>query len=1067
MGTVRLMTVSPWSACGEGEGEKPEVSVEANPYEVVLELARAQNAGDPYGFHDVKPQEYRLRVGEGGLRCATFPWSERVLADLEALAGRVPDAVAARRLGEDIRGFLDALDWGGHEETLERHARSGRAVRLVLRSSAAELYSLPWELVTLKDSGQHLADIPGFSLRYEWPREHLEVASLGEVREGRVLMAWSEAGGAVPDERHQEALLKASLEGGFGFDPRRDVLPRVSLEGLERTLSAAREAREPVSVLHLLCHGTLVETPTSSHFGLAWNAPGDSGGKQWVDAGALAAALAPYRGTLRLVVLCACHGGDGGRLASHLGSMAQELHRAGIEMVVASRLPMTAEGSVLLARTLYEKLLVDSRSLEEALAAARRRLRVEAKGFDWASLQLYARGTGEADLRPVVLRPYRGLLPFGPKNRRFFFGRSRLEAELLARVDEAGREKRPRFQVVAGASGAGKSSVVMAGLVPRLPAETWDVVTVRPTELGRPQPKAAGVRSEPLRELRQRLHRVWDSEPLPDGEGAQQQDVVAEARRLRQARPDHKLLLVVDQLEEVFTHLEGAERQALMRALWALTRTPELECVVVATLRVDAFERCGEVALDDGTRLDAVVYSEAHRVFVAQLGPEELVEAIEKPARRVGLELEAGLVDRLCRDVGQEPGALPLLEHALDLLWQGRDGNRLTHRMYAQMEGVAGALTRTAERLYDTLAEDERQQARRLREELIALGDESTPDSRRRVWLEDIRPEEPDARAAFDRMLEKMVTARLLIRGSETEGAGRVWLEVAHEALIRRWQRLRGWLRENRKRLLRWRELQAMAETWHAHRRDPDGGVSYLATGARLRFARLIRDEHQRLLTAPVRDFLVACEAREYRRGLRRWLTRAGTLVGMALCVAVALSEHHQRAELERRLSGVVDVVRRLHFKTEKLAAIAGTAEVREDIGQEVERLLTSLGATQEPGILIGRIITHMTSGDAALMNKDLARARAEYSQALELATRLRQSDPDRQFFTGILITIHSMLEKIAHEQGQLAEAHEHHRVHDELAEELLRADPANAALLRDLAPHPRADEAPAPGANE
>ena len=126
---------------------------------------------------------------------------------------------------------------------------------------------------------------------------------------------------------------------------------------------------------------------------------------------------------------------------------------------MASRLPLSDRGSVMLAETLYEKLLVDSGSLEEALAAVRGRLRVEGNGDDWASLQLYAHREEGADLRPVVLRPYRGLLPFEPKHRHFFFGREKVKAELLARVQEAGRGQRPRFQVVAGASGTGKSSV--------------------------------------------------------------------------------------------------------------------------------------------------------------------------------------------------------------------------------------------------------------------------------------------------------------------------------------------------------------------------------------------------------------------------------------------------------------------------------------------------------------------------------------------------------------------------------------------------------------------------------
>ncbi|QSQ19910.1 CHAT domain-containing protein [Pyxidicoccus parkwayensis] len=1063
MGTAHLEVVGPRLALDEGERDSA-------PREIVLELSRARRTEDPHAWLELRPQKYHLRMGQGAKRSASFPWGKDVLEDLTALSCLEPDPAVARRLGAVLREFLDELDWGGHEETLERELSRGRGPRVVMRLAAAELYSLPWELVTTRDSGQHLADLPGFTLRYEWPRSVPAARRRGTAAEGRVLLAWSEAADAVPDERHLPALLQAARDAGFDFHPRRDVLAKASLSSLDQALHTAENEGRPVSVLHLLCHGTVLGSEASGHYGLVLNASGDRGGARRVDSGTLQAVLAKYRDTLRMVVLCACHGGDASPRASPLGSVAQELHRGGIEMVVASRLPLSSEGSVILARTLYTKLLADSCSLEEALGEVRRRLRVEARGFDWASLQLYARRSGHLDLRPVVLRPYQGLVPFSQENRRFFFGRERLEATLLARVREAVSGQRPRFQVVAGASGAGKSSVVRAGLIPRLPPEAWDVVEVRPCELvGRPR-GTVGVHSEALRELLHRLHRVWDSEPLPDDVRAEPRDVLAEARRLRQVRAERRLLLVVDQLEEVFIHLGAEERQSVMQVLWALSCERELGCVVVATMRVDSFERCGEVLLDDVTRLDAVVYSELHRVFVAQLRPEELTEVIVKPARRVGLELEAGLVERLCRDVGQEPGALPLLEHTLDLLWQGREGHRLTHATYERMEGVAGSLTQTAERLYEALEDGEHEQVRRLGAELVALGEETTPDSRRRVWLDDLRPVEPKERSDFDRVLEKLVDQRLVIRGGDAERGGRVWLEVAHEALIRRWPRLRGWLRSNRTRLLQWRELRAMAETWQAHRGDADDGRSYLATGERLAGALRIRREHERQPTAVVREFLLASERHERQQLLRHWMLLAGLVTGLGVCGGMALdlgaqrdALGAQRDALESRLREAGTLARRIHYAGQSLSTL-GTE--REELLRQVEGLLLHLGAASESGLQLERISRHLHDGDAAMARGDAAKAYADYSQAFQRATRLRTDQPESVLYQSVVGTLHSKLGETALKQGQFKEALRHYEAHRELLEGLLKEDPTNEGFwreLNDVESHLKALDAKAP----
>jgi len=807
--------------------------------ERVLEFSRAQKAEDPYGFR-FEEQEYRLRQLGGGVKSARFPWNEQLMADLQALARQEPDPEVARRLGEQLRRFLDELDWGGHESAL----RGRGGPRLVVRSAAAELYALPWELVTMEGSGQHLVELPGASLRYEWPAERKRSPPGEAMPGGRVLLAWSAAGGHVPVDGHLRALEQASQQGDFAFDAQHDVLGRVSLSSLEQLL---KSSREPVSVLHVLCHGAAVEGSASRLYGLAWNAPKEGAGVEVVDGGRLGAVLAPYVGSLRMVVLSACHGGDGGKLASHLGSVAQALHRVGIEMVVASRLPLSVEGSVLLAETLYEQLLVESASLEQALGAARRRLRVEGRGLDWASLQLYARREGPGDSRPVALRPYRGLLAFEPKHRRFFFGRGKLEAALLERILQAVRGSGPRWQVVAGASGTGKSSVVLAGVLPLLPRQEWDWLVVRPGELVRAGTQAESGRSGALRELLRRLHALDSSaEPQPASQAATPEVLVEAVRRLRPSRGERKLLLVVDQLEELFTQLESEERQALMQGIWRLAREPGLGCMVVATLRVDHFERCGEVVLEEGMRLDAAVYSEEHRVFVARMSQEELAEVIEQPARQVGLELEPGLVDRLRKDVGLEPGGLPLLEHALDLLWQRRQGRWLTHEAYEELGGVAGALTQTAERLYEELSESERQQVRRLLVRLVALRDLSSARSRGRAWVEELRPREGPARESFDAVLEKLVGTRLLVKGGQEEGdAGRgAWVQLAHETLLRRWKRLERWVEEDWEREQQLREVEEWAQDWEERRGGVDGGASYLLTGDRLGYARGLREKY-------------------------------------------------------------------------------------------------------------------------------------------------------------------------------------------------------------------------------
>jgi hypothetical protein len=206
-----------------------------------------------------------------------------------------------------------------------------------------------------------------------------------------VLFAWSAAGGAVPAAEHGAAIRAACERGGVPFDPAVDTLAHASLQGLARALREADRGGAPIDALHLLCHG---RGAPSGGYGLALDDDGaleGAGDGAFVGAETLARVLVPHADMIRLVVLAACNSGDG--LSAHrLGGLAQALHRAGIQAVIASRYPLSTGGSILLTERLYAGLLGARATLEEAFLEAKDALCATAGG-DWAALQLYARAT--------------------------------------------------------------------------------------------------------------------------------------------------------------------------------------------------------------------------------------------------------------------------------------------------------------------------------------------------------------------------------------------------------------------------------------------------------------------------------------------------------------------------------------------------------------------------------------------------------------------------------------------------------------------------------------------------
>jgi energy-coupling factor transporter ATP-binding protein EcfA2 len=256
--------------------------------------------------------------------------------------------------------------------------------------------------------------------------------------------------------------------------------------------------------------------------------------------------------------------------------------------------------------------------------------------------------------------PYRGLRVFGEEDAPFFFGRDREIQRLLEKF------KSSRFVAVLGPSGCGKSSLVRAGLVPELRA-------------------GALTHGEPCR--------VCVLRP-----GAAPLTALAAQLALADRPAGERVIVIVDQLEEVFTLCrDETERRQLFCTLLDAMSAPGGRTVVIVTLRTDFYARCA-------TYPELAQLIGAQQILVGPMDHDGLRQAIEQPARHVGLELEEGLSDTILADVGAEPGALPLLEHALLELWERRRGVMLTLEGYRQAGGVHGALAQRADEIYHSCA---------------------------------------------------------------------------------------------------------------------------------------------------------------------------------------------------------------------------------------------------------------------------------------------------------------------------------------------------------------------------
>ena len=422
----------------------------------------------------------------------------------------------------------------------------------------------------------------------------------------------------------------------------------------------------------------------------------------------------------------------------------------------------------------------------------------------------------------AIENPYQGLRPFSSGDSDNFFGRETMVQELLSRIaeteetTEAKNQELARFLAIVGPSGSGKSSVVKAGLLPALRdggvpgSENWFMVDMMPG-------------THPLEELEAALLRVAVNPP--DSLLAQLRDdergLIRASKRILPTDDHTELLLVIDQFEELFTLVENeADRSHFLGSLVTAVVDPRSRIRIIITLRADFTDRPLRY-VDFGE----LVHNRTQ--FILPLSPDELEQVIVKPAEQAGLIVEPDLVTTMIHDVADQPGALPLLQYTLTELFERKDGRTLTLNAYQEIGGISGALARRADDIYAGLDENGRIASRQLFLRLTTLG-EGVEDTRRRVNLSELESlQSPEAKRP--NLINQYGRYRLLTfdRNPTTREPT---VEVAHEALLREWPRLRQWLAESRNDVRLQRRLANAATEWQQAKQDDD----FLLRGSRL-----------------------------------------------------------------------------------------------------------------------------------------------------------------------------------------------------------------------------------------
>lgn len=747
---------------------------------------------------------------------------------------------APQALGDDYRQAAGAIYGAGFLPRVR--------LRLPEPAEAPALHQIVWERLhhPTPDGWQPLASALPFS-------RHLSVARVEPYRpftERRLKLL---AVIASPARLGDFALLPIPAADRQALHQVLQGLPDCDVTWLESdsaappTLERLRaELARGYHLVHILAHGRLGDDGQSYLF---LEQVGGEGAAEAVTGAAVVALAQAVQQPPALMVLMACETARQGEGRANLAPLGYELVQAArVEAVVSMGSTVSMSTARRFTEHFYQRLTthgVIDRAMIEARAAAQEQ-------WDWSAPVLAMRSEdGRLFVEPDLLvsqapaapptpgvAPYLGLATFSESDAPRFFGRATLSQSLSLRLQQE------RLLVLLGASGSGKSSLVRAGVIPLLRAEGWRMVTTTPTAT----PFEALVRSlhpdptPPPAELAE----VWRAEPWQ----------LAAWLETPAAPPT---LLVIDQLEELFTLCPDPDtRHRFARALLLAAQTGRATRVLLV-LRDDYLTRTAEIP---GLR-EAL---DGRQVYVGPLSGRDLIEVITGPARQGDWKLEQALLQKVLVDVGDQPGALPLLSQALLETWKRRQGRVMTLAAYEEeVGGVAGVIQQTADRVYADLSPAGQQLARNILLRLIAL-EERPVDMARRAPVSELLSD-----AAAPMVLERLAQERLIT----LEGGSAA---LIHEAVIRHWPALQLWLSQNRPGLIIWRRLTDDAAVWESQQRH----TSYLYWGEQLRRAQACLPDLP-LTPSPLEHaFLQA--------SLRRERVRRTAQMGLALAAVTAVA---------------------------------------------------------------------------------------------------------------------------------------------------------------------------------
>jgi len=606
-----------------------------------------------------------------------------------------------------------------------------------------------------------------------------------------------------------------------------------------------------------------------------------------------------------------------------------------------------------------------------------------------------------SSIRSVVC-PYRGLEPFREEDAAFFCGRDDAIRKLVAQV------QKHSFVAVVGPSGSGKSSLVFAGLLPELRQQRqtvmWDVVSLRPG-------------ASPLRALAD----AFGAAPEHAGPAAIDSYLEGEAAAYRSGDPEKlfrivndrlnaapekpdRLLIYVDQWEELYAMAprpEDRERhqqhagdvEKFIALLVAVASGERSRASVVVTARADFY-----APLIRNPLLSKLLPGQ--QVNIPPMSESDLRSAIETPAKKAGLSFAPpALVDQILGDVGTQEGRLPLLQFALKETWEQRTGGQLTAEAYTRVGGVTGAIEKTAQDAYNRLSPEQQEAARHLFLRLVTPG-EGQEDTRARSLI----PDDPQQREIIE--LFSNPKTRLLVtnyaapRGAaQAEGVTGGTVEVAHEALIRRWSTLRAWVDGNREKLrARTAILRAKAE-WEENSQNE----SYLLDpGVQLERARALIETPGDVPVDDIRAYIrrsIDKEERGRRRTRKLWIGVGLALATFAVAAFVAaVSAYIAWGQAEDRLNLARDTL--------KVQVGAVTEDLQNDAGIQNKTLIRLLDRTEKS---FERLLSQLKDnarfggdraemlgdyGAAYVVNGDISKAESRFEESLKQFRELLKKAP-------------------------------------------------------------------------